>query len=67
MTNYTEIVVHLVAAGNVFGNITLRTVILSRYIWAANRNLTISDPENFPIYLVCLALVVICQMAHHAK
>ena len=65
MTKYMEKGVHLVAAGNVL--VILPYVRLSLHVWAASRNLTVSDPENFPIYLVCLVLVVICKMAHHAK
>ena len=65
MTKYMEKGVHLVAAGNVL--VILHYILLSLHVWAASRNLTVSDPENFPIYLVCLALVVICKMAHHAK
>ena len=67
MTKYMEKGVHLVAAGNVFGNITLHTVFLSLHVLAASRNLTVSDPENFSIYLVYHVLVAICKMAHHAK
>ena len=65
MTKYMEKGVHLVAAGNVL--VILPYMLLSLHVWAASRNLTVSDPENFSIYLVYLVLVVICKMAHHAK
>lgn len=52
---------------NVFGNIILHTVLLSLDAWAASRNGNVSGPKNFPLYLVCLALVLICKMVHHAR
>ena len=65
MTKYMEKGVHLVAAGNVL--VILHYILLSLHVLAASRNLTVSKSENFPICLVCLAFVVICKMAHHAK